>query len=196
MKNKKGFVFVETLIVVAVLTASLLILYSTYSSIIVKEKNRIKYNDPTYLYRTFYLKKFFNSFSLNYLTNNSDVLNKEKNYITAVSCPQILMNDVNNLGFCESLIREFHVRNIFLTYSDLTPLQNCYDNSGVCSSLLSLGDRQGKTAEFIKTIGKEENDGYRLIIEFAEAKDGSYCTDTESNCDSYYYATLILNGGE
>ena len=74
MKKKKGFVFVETLIVVAVLTASLLILYSTYSALIRKEKTRIKYNDSVYLYRTYYLEKFFTNFRLDMVSMG---LNKE-----------------------------------------------------------------------------------------------------------------------
>lgn len=64
MKNKKGFVFIETIVVVAVLTVSLLMIYSTYSATLRKEKNRMSYNDSVYLYRTYYLEKFFRNFRL------------------------------------------------------------------------------------------------------------------------------------
>ena len=56
MRRKKGFVFIETLVVVAVLTVSLLMTYSTYNSAVIKEKIRIRYNDSAYMYRTFYFQ--------------------------------------------------------------------------------------------------------------------------------------------
>ena len=59
MRNKKGFVFVETIIVIAVLITSLLYLYSTYIALSNNEKARLLYDDVSYLYRTYYVKKYF-----------------------------------------------------------------------------------------------------------------------------------------
>lgn len=191
MKNKKGFVFIETLIVVAILTVSLLMLYGTYSAVIRKEKKRISYNDSTYLYRTFYIENFFRNFNLENIVTNTKILNKDQKYITAINCNDIFIYDSLNKGFCETLVNDFHVRTIFLTFNDLSPLQNCTNASGICESLNSLGDRFGGTAEYIKTLGKASTEGYRVIIEYSEKKDGSYCADSDSDC-KYYYATISL----
>lgn len=58
MKNKKGFAFVETIITVVILSASLLYLYSTYNAIISDEKVRLYYDDPAFIYYTIMLENF------------------------------------------------------------------------------------------------------------------------------------------
>lgn len=183
MKKKKGFVFVETLIVVAVLTASLLMLYSTYSALIRKEKTRITYNDSAYLYRTYYLEKFFRNFRLDNVKNS---LNEDNTLLTTFWCPTISINGDGNLGLCETLVSELHIRNMYLTYNDLSVLQNCKDQSGVCENLLRVND---KAAAYLKTIGGKGTSGYRMIIEFAETKEGLQCS--KEDC-VYYYTTLSL----
>lgn len=185
MKKKKGFVFVETLIVVAVLTASLLMLYSTYSALIRKEKTRITYNDSVYLYRTYYLEKFFRNFRLD---SAKKELNEDTTLLTAFWCPTISINGDGNLGLCESLIEELHIRKMYLTYNNLSALQNCQNQSGgLCETLNQVGN--DKAAAYLKTIGGKGTSGYRIIIEFAETKEGSKCNDEDC---VYYYTTLSL----
>lgn len=57
MKNNKGFVLIETIIVTVVLAASLLYLYFSYSSTLIREKTRLQYDDVSYIYKAEYLKK-------------------------------------------------------------------------------------------------------------------------------------------
>ena len=58
MKNKKGFVFIETIITIVFLAAALLVLYSSYRNAIVEERKRIYYDDISYLYRNYYIADF------------------------------------------------------------------------------------------------------------------------------------------
>ena len=50
--NKKGFVFMETIITIVILSSSLLLIYSSFKNLIVKQKSRIYYDDVVYTYRT------------------------------------------------------------------------------------------------------------------------------------------------
>ncbi len=188
MEKKKGFVFIETLIVVAVLTASLLMLYSTYSALIRKEKTRIHYNDSAYLYRTYYLEKFFKNFRLDMVSMG---LNKDDttklSLFTGFQCTSnIFINEEDNKGLCENLMEELHVHNLYLTYNDLSTLQNCKNPSGVCEALLQVNDT---AAAYIKTIGGENLSGYRIIVEYAETKEGERCAGEDC---VYNYATISL----
>lgn len=197
MKNKKGFVFVETIVVVAVLTISLLMVYSTYSAMIQKEKTRIRYNDSVYLYRTYYLSKFFKNFRLDVVKNRlgvrtemyAGVPNTYYTMLTGFGCTEdIFMNEKDNIGFCNVLLNRWNVSNIYLTYNDLSFLQECTNSLGRCETLVQVNP---DTAEYLKTIGGS-GDGYRLVVEFTECKDGSsksHCTE-----DQYrrYYTTLSL----
>lgn len=188
MKKKKGFVFVETLVVVAVLTTSLLMLYSTYSAVIQKEKTRIKYNDSVYLYRTYYLEKFFQNFRLDIVAsrlNNSD--SSRYLMLSSFGCSaDIFVNEEDNLGMCEVLLQNAHVNNLYLAYNDLSKLQTCENQSGLCEALVQVNPQ---TADYLKTIGGSGKTGYRIIVEYAENKDGTRCEG--ENCQ-FYYATISL----
>ncbi len=189
MKNKKGFIFIETLVVVAVLTASLLMLYSTYNAVIRKEKIRIKYNDSAYLYRTYYLEKFFRNFRLDLVATalNKDDNTKPLNVLAGFGCGGgIFLNEEDNIRFCEVFKEELHITNMYLTYSDLSMLQNCSNRNGACEALAKVNDA---AAAYIKTIGGLGKSGYRVIVEFAENKDGTRC---EGDDCEFFYATISL----
>lgn len=185
-KNKKGFVFVETIVVVAVLTVSLLMVYSTYSAVMIKEKKRIRYNDSVYLYRTYYLSKFFKNFRLDTVASG---LRQTGNIrvITEFGCTDsIFINEADNKGFCNSMLDSLHVSNLYLTYNDISFLQDCRDTRGRCEALVQV---RPAAAEYLKTIGGKGNAGYRIVVEFSENKDGSRCVG--DTCQ-YYYTTLSL----
>ena len=191
MKNKKGFVFVETLIVISVLTASLLVLYSSYYSLIRNEKTRIKYNDSVYLYRTYYLEKFFRNFRFDLVTNslNKEDLEKPISILTGFGCRgDIFINEEDNIGLCENLMEELHISNLYLTYNDISELQNCTDQKGICEALVQVN---ATASDYMKTIGGKGKQGYRIIVEFAETKDGSRKCNSNEECQ-YYYTTLSL----
>ena len=186
-KNKKGFVFVETIVVVAVLTISLLMVYSTYSSLIIKEKTRIKYNDSVYLYRTYYLTKFFKNFRMDTVASRLSKTGSNILVITGFdwSSSEVFVNEEDNVGFAEDLMNQLHISHLYLTYKDLRFLQECTDSSGVCEALVQV---RKEAADYLKTIGGE-GDGYRVVVEFSENKDGSSCTGEKCQ---FYYATLSL----
>ena len=70
MMDKKGFIFIETIVTIVVLAVSLLYVYSGFNNILNKEKKRIHYDDVAYIYRTYYVKNFFAKHEIN------DVLKK------------------------------------------------------------------------------------------------------------------------
>ncbi len=188
MKKKKGFVFVETLVVVAVLTASLLMLYSTYNAVIQKEKTRIKYNDSVYLYRTYYIEKFFRNFRLDVVA--SKLNNTDANRLLILSgfgCTgDLFMNEEDNIGLCEILLQDLHVTNLYLAYNDLSRLQTCDNQIGICEALVQVNSPM---ADYLKTIGGAGKSGYRIIVEYSENKDGTRC---EGESCQFYYATISL----
>lgn len=57
MKNKKGFVFVETIVVCSVLSVSLVMIYAAFVSLIQNQKQRIRYDQLVYNYRVYNVAK-------------------------------------------------------------------------------------------------------------------------------------------
>lgn len=184
MKRRKGFIFIETLVVVAILTFSLLMTYSTYNAAVIREKNRVRFDDTAYLYRAYYLTQFFRNFRLDLVESNL----QGTNILGGFGCQNqsIFLNEIDNLYFCETLFDSLHISNIYLTYNDLGYLQECTNFAGNCEV---LGRVREDLANYLKTIGGNGSSGYRMIVEFSENKDGSGCS--QDNC-TYYYATLSL----
>ncbi len=189
MKGKKGFIFIETLVVVAVLTLSLLYTYATYNTAVIKEKTRLRYDDAAFMYRTYYIAKYFHDFRLDMVANNLDA-SKTSKWITGFNCSNesIFVNAEVEKSFCESLLSNFHVNNIYLTFNDLSFVQDCTDQkTGKCVLLQQVRD---DAANYLKTIGGKNIPGYRIIVEYKESKEGNTCSN---NC-VYYYSSL--NVGE
>lgn len=189
MKNQKGFVFIETIIVVAILITSLLYLYSTYISLSNSEKSRLLYDDVSYLYRTFYVKKYFSSQRLDRVIGNlsDDDASDNVNFLISFGCGNDdLFDDVSKEGgFCELMSQELHISNLYVTYSDLSRLQTCTNSTGLCSIFSRINSSLGT---YLRTIGGKGEEGYRIIVEYREDGKGNVCKD-EEHC-KYYFSTL------
>ncbi|MCR5483460.1 MAG: hypothetical protein K6E99_03570 [Bacilli bacterium] len=73
MKNKNGFVLAETLIVVLLLSITLMSLYSGFSSIIYKTRNKSNNDSIDTIYKTYYVKELLdNAYIYSYTDTESD----------------------------------------------------------------------------------------------------------------------------
>lgn len=61
MKKKNGFVFMETIVVVSVLSITLMILFASYSYILRKSRERNTFDTTETIYKTYYVKDVINS---------------------------------------------------------------------------------------------------------------------------------------
>ena len=64
--NKKGFMFVETIITATILIVALVAVYVSYSSFIVSEKRRLYYDDMSYIYKTMTMRDVMYSEEVQY----------------------------------------------------------------------------------------------------------------------------------
>ena len=165
--NRKGFVFVETIIVIAIMLSSLMLIYSLYASSVSNENIRLRYDDTAKLYETFYLKKYLESFELDTL----------KARINAGEPYQMIYRGQgstfgssygNEKNFFENLWMELHIENIFLFGSNISEIVECNrdDTAMICSNTSLLN--------YLKTL--DDEDGYRLVIEYAMDESGNTCT--------------------
>lgn len=81
MRKKNGFVFVETIVVVSVLSLTLLILFASYSYILRRSRERNTFDTTEMIYKTYHVKNIIDSMNTDatkkgvmaYLTNNPSV---------------------------------------------------------------------------------------------------------------------------
>lgn len=105
--QKKGFVLMETIVVIVVISVALLTIFSSYNKILRKVKTENKYDTSEYIYMTEYIKK--------YLTTNScaeipisNIYPNDKN---------VNLNELYSVDFCNIKIKnnnKFPIKRIYI----------------------------------------------------------------------------------
>lgn len=202
MKKKNGFAFIETIVTIVILSASLLYLYSSYSTIISDEESRLYYNDVAYIYKTNYIREFLEENSnldniKTYGFSNSYIVTIGTGYsITSDAAGVIAMftDEQYEAGMdttLEKIIQNFNIRQMVLLkssmFSDcLNEVKKSCDNlSGSdatdCASYnatidtcnSSMANLSYNMQSFINTLSDTDYE-YYLVIEYTEKID----TDT------------------
>ncbi len=134
---KKGFVFLETLLVMVVLSIAVLGVYSTYVSVSSNINSRTYYDNIGDLYKTDIVRKWINESSL--VTSNNYII------INSSNCSSYM-----NISNCSD-------------YMDYLLVENIYINNSNIATLLELNDTElsNSLKLYIKTMN---NDNKRYII--------------------------------
>lgn len=131
MKNNKGFVFAETIIVLSILAVGLIMLYSTFSNILKKEKAQTTYNQTTDIYSLVMIKNYLQQIDIEF--PNGSILPRGN----AATSPNQVNTGSNSLYFrleclCSKELNEATIRKYGYNYckDTLNPLYSNY-----CSDL-------------------------------------------------------------
>lgn len=93
MRNK-GFVLMETIIVIVVVSVALLTIFSSYNKILRKVKSENKYDTSEYIYMTKYIKENLNTLCNKTITANDITYETITNYYDDSVCPNIKKLDI------------------------------------------------------------------------------------------------------
>jgi len=170
MSNKKGFVLIETIITITVLAASLLYIYASFNNVLIKEKTRINYDDPAYIYRTYYLKEFFKNYELDYVLS----LVNEDNPLVVIGCDYEGIFDENADAkiVCENLIQSLGVSKIAVGLNDLSYVKDCKNNNSNKCAYMNYFSAEEVT--YFKSLGKIDKDQNNIMLfEYIESTDSS-----------------------
>lgn len=186
--KKNGFVFIETIVTTVILSASLLLLYSSYSSSIQNERSRINYEDVSYLYKTNYIRKFLEE------NTNIDAVKRYAfidSYIVTIgpSLDTMFTVEQANRGLKKSLERIYNIYNInriLLVKKEF--ISECFEYEGICN--ISNENLSYGLASYIKSLNDISYD-YYLVAEYTEKIDESgdavRCIPGKNDeCNSYF----------
>ena len=208
MKKKNGFVFVETMIVIVTVLASLLMIYSAYVSLIRAERKRVRYDDPAFIYKTYAVGKFLLSFYDD--SGKSIVGNKIKEILdgSKYNYVNISVNDADIFSagygngnesrkeFFSKMYNQLHIQNIFLT-----------SKSGIetIKNNINVGIIPNNFKKYISSMDTS-NDAfqYYIVVEYAEKRNGKECSPnqlasnsvdnkSESSC-TFFYSNINIDG--
>ena len=186
MKKRNGFVFVETIIVIAFLATSLIMIYRSFTGMLTSEKRRLYYDDPIYLYRTYYILDFLEENSINNFVNaqlsGGNTYDNDK-LLVEFTCYDRSVIEANSdaANFCESIInnKHFSVEHIYFTYYDTSVINECSSdetNELKCGAHESLNNLSVNARAYLKTLGGKGEPGYRVIIEYKETSSSTWLT--------------------
>jgi len=121
MKNKKGFIFIETIIVIAILSIALIPMYNALYNITNHEHQNLKHDSSIHLYRTYYILEFLKE------KGAFDLANSSINSTFELSCTHILLQP-NYFQFCNSLMTNLEVEKIYFLKPGFKENINSFDS--------------------------------------------------------------------
>ena len=218
--NNKGFVFVETIVVIVVLSLGLVMVYSSFSSVVSNDKRRASYNDVAYIYRTYYIEDFL--VSLNVEDYIKYYLDKEGKKIQLFNCSSPMLykldrNDINATNvnsyssmpetellkqkFCETFIHGLNVKNIYITNYNINELKHCTTRAGNASlcdktnpanfnKYEALYSMNTNTIYYLRTLSGTDENAYRLIVEYEDK-----VIDNENKIPTSMNGKLVCQAG-
>ncbi|MCI8330753.1 MAG: hypothetical protein HFE04_01480 [Bacilli bacterium] len=137
---KKGFVFIETLIVLVVLTVSIVSLYSLYIKIASDINARRYYDNINDLYKTDVVRDYITQETLESTTNFIT--------ITPTNCNNYMENG------CRIILETLNIENVYINNDDI----------GVILSSSSIPIKNS-AREYMKTIRRSNNTRF-IIVNF------------------------------
>lgn len=189
--KKNGFAFIETIIIVVVLSTSLLYLYNSYSSIISGEETRLYYDDAAYIYKTNYIRRFLEENTdiesiKKYAFNNLYTVTVGTGFTSMFTDKQIEDGMITSL---ENLGNNFNVNQMIMIKSNLIDECN-WTNSDSATCKSSIDNLSYNLKNYLKTLNDTSYD-YYLVVEYSEKNDADgqiiKCTPgIDTSCISYY----------
>lgn len=206
--DKRGFVFVETIVAIVVLASSLLLLYSSFHKILQSEKSRIYYDDIVYISRTWYIKDRLSNLSDNDSSDEDNLKNIIVNDIMKSGKPFAVVNLENILNsenflnrnkernFFSHMFNSFEVsegsKMILIDVKDLGTLgtlKSCKKDSEdtLCQELYESLNRDDDFLNYIKTIYVDITCDYILVVKYHTCN-----SEDTTNCKDFYSWVSVL----
>lgn len=171
--KKNGFVFMETIVVMSVLSITLLMLFASYSYILKKSREKNTFDTTESIYKTYYIKNVIDNYkaqhsgtglSILYYVNNNPECTR-KNFGSQYSYTCDLSSD-DYSGYLNQIKRAFEVDKIYY----LNP--NKIVKSTEANTWLNTFD--ATTIDYIRDIG-DSVDQYIFVVKYKKYySDGSY----------------------
>lgn len=177
MKQRNGFVFMETIVVIAVLSITLLLLFGSYSYILRKSRSKNTFDTTESIYKTYYVKQLIDNYKKEYnrtgkgvevyindhLSSGSECTKQTYGGYYSFICD--LSSDSYN-GYLSQAKKAFEVDKFYY----LNPKQVVFS----ASSNEWLNKFDATTIDYIRSISASF-DKYILIVKYKKYyRDGSY----------------------
>ena len=148
--NKKGFVLMETILVIVIISVSLLTLFSSYNKILTKMKAENRFDNPEYLYMTYHIKERLGE--LSGFPTTSDIYN----FAGTVTTPTNLMTkfSTNEQKVLKSI---FNVKYIYI-------VKGINSSTSETSIISHLNKFPPSVVEYVKKLDVSARDELIVVV--------------------------------
>ena len=168
MKNKNGFVLMETIVVISVLCTILVVLYASYENIHIKVQKKSLYDNTEYIFKTSLVRNHLESTLSSSIYSNSNYTIICQNSTSNKCYSDDILNNYQN-----ELFKFLKVEGVYITVFDV-------DNI----SSTDLSSFEATTQNYIKYLDPpKDKGGFRIIVMFEQENN-----DTTKSI--YEYASL------
>lgn len=186
--KRNGFVFVETIVAIVVLTSSLLMLYSTFTKVLQLEKTRVNYDDIAYIYRSWFIKKELND--LNMLSVLKDITGNEDNYFMTIGMDSegLFSGHETEMTYISNLLEDYEVNQMIVVKENkIDDLKECTLECSLdsnCTGYETCNNLYTNVNEglinYLDTVYIDVSCTYVLLVEY------NSCDRDNTNCKNYY----------
>ncbi len=206
-KNKKGFVFVETIMVTTVLLATLMTVYGLFITTTNTESRYTRYDDPAKLYESYYLTKYFQGFNFEKLIENIDencntlttkeacganrtcewknnTCTKQFGYELIWQGRDDILDYTKEAMFVDDLWNKLNIKNIYVIPSKVSEVTN-----NCSQSLYSEICANPTLVTYLKSLDDGTPNTYYVVYEYTATRSGTACDNGMSigaSCLVYY----------
>ena len=184
--KRNGFVFIETIIAIVVLTSSLLLIYSSFTHLYESEKTRVYYDDVAFIYRTHYLRDEIASLNIMPIIRELENNNDKYFQVIGMDTKDLFINNENEGNFLNKLMETLEVKQmIILKNNKIDNLKKCNSKCSLdkecpeyedCNYLYLTLDEE--FIDYLKTIYVEDPSSYVLGV--------SYESCQNEHCQNFY----------
>lgn len=193
--NKKGFVFVESIVVLVVVAFSVAILIASYGVITRKIREKENYDKASDKYLLYAISQLGSDERCNYSSkgSKSDKCNKIEFSATSVSCRQTKVGDM--MEDCEKVFKYLNIKHLYVV-EDIRKELNSLD----AKDKYNEKDYTNGMIEYMKTLKKcaDENSYVNGVYQNANKDDAvcqnpiKYMIGEFERQGTYYYASIEL----
>ena len=198
MKNKKGFVFVESIVVLVVVALSLTVLISSYSLVSRKTKEKERYDKASDKYLLYAISNLGTDDTCNYAvscTSNTDIKLRADVDGDQYKCTGTKVGEI--MYDCENVFKEMNIKHLYVVENIMNDLNDLH-NDGTPKASGEIKANQfydNGTIEYMKTLKKcndvEEEGAYSRKTKCSNPISYMIGVFERGNGD-YYYASITL----
>ena len=165
--NNKGFIFIETICMAVLLLTALILLYKSYSNVIINEQKKIYYDDVAFVYHTLTIRDIFQKSVNNNLFE--EAVNNNNMYVYFFNINSPIYNSNSDMVVARDFFNFYQLA--YIKLDDLKALNACLNNRASGFNATKCTNTKNRISGYSNTN----------LMDYLKTLDVNYDTDPSGN---------------